>query len=66
MALTSTHFLHSPEPGGQVARGGVIFPGDDVWRTALRAAGFVLTAELSVGGLSSARQHLFHAVREAV
>lgn len=64
-ALTSTHFLHSPERAGEVPRGGEIFPTGQVWETALRAAGFVLKAEVSVGGRSSARHHLFHAVREA-
>lgn len=66
MALTSTHFLHSPAPGGEVVRGGTIFPSAHVWRTALQAAGFTPVEELSVGVSSSARHHLFHAVREAM
>jgi SAM-dependent methyltransferase len=66
MALTSTHFLHSPAPGGEVVRGGVIFPSAHVWRTALRAAGFTPLEEMSVRTSSSARLHLFHAVREAM
>jgi SAM-dependent methyltransferase len=65
VALTSTHFLHSPKPGGSVAREGEVFPSGQVWQTALRAAGFVLKTEMSVGSGSSARHHLFHAVREA-
>ncbi|RAS66969.1 methyltransferase family protein [Lentzea atacamensis] len=66
MALTSTHFLHSPAPGGEVVRGGTIFPGAHLWRTALRAAGFTPLEEMSVGVSSSARLHLFHAAREAM
>lgn len=66
VALTSTHFLHSPVRGGASSRGGVIFPAVPVWHAALHAAGFVLNAELSVGSRSSARHHLFHAVRETV
>ncbi|WP_330277130.1 class I SAM-dependent methyltransferase [Lentzea sp. NBC_00516] len=64
VALTSTHFLHSPQRGGEVPRGGEIFPSSHVWQTALRAAGFVLKTEVSVGGRSSARHHMFHAVRD--
>jgi SAM-dependent methyltransferase len=65
-ALTSTHFLHSPQRGGTVLRGGDVFPSGRAWQTALRAAGFEVSTQLWVGSRSSARQHLFHAVREPV
>ncbi|NGY63304.1 class I SAM-dependent methyltransferase [Lentzea sp. NEAU-D13] len=65
-ALVSTHFLHSPVPGGEVLRGGQIFPDGGVWESALRAAGFALKVSMSAGARSSVRHHLFHAVREAV
>ncbi|MGW4214744.1 class I SAM-dependent methyltransferase [Lentzea sp. NPDC004789] len=66
VALTSTHFLHSPPRGGTVLRGGDVFPSGRAWQTALRAAGFEVSTQLWVGSRSSARQHLFHAVREPV
>lgn len=66
VALTSTHFLHSPRWGDEPARGGVIFPEVSMWHNALHATGFALKMELSVGDRSSARHHLFHAVRESV
>lgn len=66
VALTSTHFLHSPVQRREVLRGGEIYPNERLWRSALRAAGFALVASMSVGGRSAARHHLFHAIREAV
>lgn len=65
-ALVSTHFLHSPAPGGEVLRGGEIFPDRGAWEAALRATGFALKVSMSAGARSSVRHHLFHAVREAV
>ncbi len=66
VALTSTHFLHSPRRSDPVSREGVIFPSVAVWQKALHATGFALRAELSVGARASVRHHLFHAVRETV
>lgn len=66
VVLTSTHFLHSPERGGTLLREGEVFPRGRAWQTALRAAGFGLASQLWVGNRSSARHHLFHAVREPV
>lgn len=64
MALATTQFLYSPEPGGQPLRAGEIFPGASVWRSALHDSGFDVVSTIGVGDCASSGEgyRFFHAV----